>query len=107
MKNNLIFFGKAHIVDYPTPLDINYNWSFGALSGIFALIQIVTGVLLAVHYTSYIDIVFENMEHIMRNVNNGWLLRYIHANSASFFCLCIYLHIFRGIFYKSFFFQEI
>lgn len=103
MKNKLIFVGKAHIIDYPTPLGINYNWSFGALSGIFALIQVITGVLLAVHYTSYIDIVFENMEHIMRNVNNGWLLRYIHANSASFFFICIYLHIFRGIFYKSYF----
>lgn len=103
MKNKLISVGKAHLVDYPTPLDINYNWSFGALSGIFALIQVITGVLLAVHYTSYIDIVFENMEHIMRNVNNGWLLRYIHANSASFFFICIYLHIFRGIFYKSYF----
>lgn len=103
MKIKLLFVGKAHIIDYPTPLNINYNWSFGALSGIFALIQVITGILLAVHYTSYIDIVFENMEHIMRNVNNGWLLRYIHANSASFFFICIYLHIFRGIFYKSFF----
>lgn len=101
-ENKIITFAKNHLVNYPTPIDINYNWSFGALSGIFYGVQIITGVLLAIHYTASIDIVFENIEHIMRNVNNGWLIRYLHANSASFFFICIYLHIFRGIFYKSY-----
>jgi quinol-cytochrome oxidoreductase complex cytochrome b subunit len=102
-KFKIINILASHLINYPTSINLNYNWSFGALSGIFVTIQLITGILLAVHYIAYVEIVFENIEHIMRDVNNGWLLRYIHANSASFFFICMYLHIFRGIFYKSFY----
>jgi len=93
MQTKIPFLVKDHLVDYPTPVNINYNWSFGALSGIFVVVQLITGILLAVHYTSFVEVAFENIEHIMRNVNNGWLIRYMHANSASFFfflfiCTC-------------------
>lgn len=103
MQTKIPFLVKDHLVDYPTPVNINYNWSFGALSGIFVVVQLITGILLAVHYTSFVEVAFENIEHIMRNVNNGWLIRYMHANSASFFFICLYAHVFRSLFYKSYF----
>ena len=76
---------KNHLISYPTPSTISYAWSFGSLAGIFLSIQVITGVILAVQYIAENDIAFEVMERIMRDVNNGYLLRYIHANSASFF----------------------
>jgi quinol-cytochrome oxidoreductase complex cytochrome b subunit len=91
-----------HIDKYPTHYNLNYNWSYGSLSGIFYVIQILTGLILASHYVSYELIVFENLEHIMRDVEFGWLFRYMHLNGASFFFIALYLHIFRGIFYKSY-----
>jgi ubiquinol-cytochrome c reductase cytochrome b subunit len=90
-----------HLFKYPTPVTITYMWSFGALSGIFFSIQLITGILLATHYTAG-EFAFENVEYIMRDVNSGWLLRYLHANSASFFFINIYIHIGRGLFFKSY-----
>ncbi len=97
--SNLI---KTHLIYYPISLNLNYMWSFGALSGIFLFIQLATGFLLAAHYNPDATVAFENMEHIMRDVKYGWLWRYLHANSASMYFICIYIHILRGIYYKSF-----
>lgn len=95
-------FLSNHLTYYPTPANINYWWSFGSLAGLCLVIQIITGILLAMHYIPHIDLAFLSIEHIMRNVQNGWLIRYIHANGASMFFLAVYLHIFRGLFYGSF-----
>jgi len=76
-----------HIIDYPTPLNISYFWGFGSLSGLILAIQIITGVFLAIHYTPQVDMAFTSVEHIMRDVNNGWVIRYLHCNGASFFLL--------------------
>jgi ubiquinol-cytochrome c reductase cytochrome b subunit len=92
-----------NIINYPTPASINYFWSFGSLAAFCLLIQLITGIFLAMHYTPHIDYAFLSIEHIMRNVSNGWFLRYVHANGASIFFLIIFLHIFRGFFYGSFY----
>ncbi len=87
---------------YPVPRNLNYFWNFGVLAGFFLVLQIVTGVVLAMHYASNDAVAFASTEHIMRDVNWGWLMRYAHANGASFFFLVIYLHIFRGFYYSSY-----
>ncbi|MEP5936880.1 MAG: cytochrome b/b6 [Erythrobacter sp.] len=87
---------------YPVPRNLNYMWNFGVLAGFFLVIQIITGVVLAMHYASDATVAFAKVEHIMRDVNWGWLMRYAHANGASFFFIVIYLHIFRGFFYSSY-----
>jgi len=91
-----------HLIDYPTPININYLWNFGSLAGIFLGIQIVSGIFLAMHYTPHVDLAFLSVEHIMRDVNNGWLVRYLHANGASMFFLVVYIHVGRGIYYGSY-----
>lgn len=91
-----------HLVDYPSPINLSYAWSFGALAGICLVIQIITGIFLAMHYTPHIDLAFLSVEHIMRDVNNGWLIRYMHANGASMFFIVVYSHIFRGLYYGSY-----
>ncbi|SIN90608.1 ubiquinol-cytochrome c reductase cytochrome b subunit [Parasphingorhabdus marina DSM 22363] len=87
---------------YPTPRNLNYMWNFGSLAGIFLVVQIVTGIILAMHYAANADIAFDSVEHIMRDVNGGWMFRYAHANGASFFFIAIYLHIARGLYYGSY-----
>jgi len=87
---------------YPVPRNLNYMWNFGVLAGFCLMIQIITGVVLAMHYAANAEVAFGTVEHIMRNVNYGWMLRYAHANGASFFFIVIYLHIFRGFFYSSY-----
>ena len=87
---------------YPVPRNLNYLWNFGVLSGLFLVIQIVTGIVLAMHYYSTVDGAFNSVERIMRDVNAGWMLRYAHANGASFFFIVVYIHIFRGLFYGSY-----
>jgi ubiquinol-cytochrome c reductase cytochrome b subunit len=87
---------------YPVPRNLNYLWNFGVLSGLFLVIQIVTGIVLAMHYYASIDGAFNSVEHIMRDVNAGWMLRYAHSNGASFFFIVVYIHIFRGLFYGSY-----
>ena len=87
---------------YPVPRNLNYFWNFGVLSGVALMMQIVTGVILAMHYAADAGVAFNSVEHIMRDVNGGWALRYAHANGASFFFIVIYLHIFRGLYYGSY-----
>jgi len=87
---------------YPVPRNLNYMWNFGVLAGLALVIQIVTGIVLAMHYNSNAETAFTSVEHIMRNVNQGWFLRYAHANGASFFFIVTYLHIFRGLYYGSY-----
>lgn len=92
------------LVDLPSPTNISIWWNFGSLLGLCLIIQILTGLFLAIHYTADINIAFNRVDHICRNVNYGWLLRTLHANGASFFFICIYLHVGRGIYYGSFLF---
>ena len=87
---------------YPVPRNLNYFWTFGVLAGLALGIQIITGIVLAMHYAPTGTDAFNSVEHIMRNVNQGWLLRYAHANGASFFFIVTYIHIFRGIYYGSY-----
>src|SRR4051794_12405566 len=87
---------------YPVPRNLNYMWNFGVLAGLALVLQIVTGIVLAMHYNSNADTAFNSVEHIMRDVNQGWFLRYAHANGASFFFLVTYIHIFRGLYYGSY-----
>ena len=93
---------KHSLVDYPTPRNLNYWWNFGSLAGFFLVLQIITGVVLAMHYNPSAEGAFASIEHIMRNVNYGWLIRYAHMNGASFFFIVVYIHIFRGLYYGSY-----
>ena len=91
-----------HLTDYPTPKNLNYWWTFGGILTFCLITQIVTGLVLAMHYIAHADMAFQSVEHIMRDVNYGWLIRYIHANGASMFFLAVYIHIFRSLFYGSY-----
>jgi len=101
-KNSLLSIANNHIIDYPTATNISYLYGFGSLAGLMLVVQILTGIFLAMHYTPHIDLAFSSVEHIMRDVNNGWLIRYAHANGASFFFLVVYIHIGRGLYYGSY-----
>uniref|UniRef100_Q642W9 Cytochrome b n=1 Tax=Clymenella torquata TaxID=292503 RepID=Q642W9_CLYTO len=94
------------LVDLPAPNNLSIWWNFGSLLGLCLGIQIITGILLAMHYTPHIDIAFSSVAHITRDVNYGWLMRTIHANGASLFFLCIYMHIGRGLYYGSYSYME-
>ena len=89
-------------VDFPTPKNLNYWYTFGGILAICLVVQIVTGIVLAMHYVAHVDLAFDSVEHIMRDVNYGWLIRYVHANGASMFFLAVYLHMFRGLYYGSY-----
>ncbi|MGE0844668.1 MAG: cytochrome bc complex cytochrome b subunit [Flavobacteriaceae bacterium] len=93
---------KGQAMDFPTPKNLNYFWTFGGILTLFLAIQILSGIVLAMHYTPHVDFAFASVEHIMRDVNYGWLLRYMHANGASMFFIAVYIHIFRGIYYGSY-----
>ena len=95
-----------HVIQYPTPISLTYAWSFGSLAGVSLVIQIISGIFLSMHYTPHIDLAFDSVEHIMRDVKNGWLLRYIHANGASMFFIVVYCHIGRGLYYGSYMFPR-
>jgi quinol-cytochrome oxidoreductase complex cytochrome b subunit len=101
-KHSLLSFIDSHIINYPTPINLNYMWSFGSTAGLCLGIQILTGIFLAMHYSSHVDYAFSSVEHIMRDVNNGWLIRYLHANGASMFFIVTYCHIFRGLYFGSY-----
>ncbi|WP_304164034.1 cytochrome b N-terminal domain-containing protein [Phenylobacterium aquaticum] len=90
------------VVDFPTPKNLNYWWTFGGILAFCLGIQIVTGVILAMHYVPHVDYAFASVERIMRDVNYGWLVRYMHANGASMFFVAVYVHIFRGLYYGSY-----
>jgi ubiquinol-cytochrome c reductase cytochrome b/c1 subunit len=93
---------KASFVDYPTPRNLNYWWTFGGILSFMLAVQIVTGIVLVMHYTPHVDHAFNSVELLMRDVNYGWLLRYLHANGASMFFVAVYIHIFRGLYYGSY-----
>lgn len=98
----LISLVNGYLVDSPQPSNISYLWNFGSLLGFCLVIQIVTGVTLAMHYNPSVLEAFNSVEHIMRDVNNGWLIRYLHSNTASAFFFLVYLHIGRGLYYGSY-----
>jgi quinol-cytochrome oxidoreductase complex cytochrome b subunit len=99
-----IFSFLDHAVgsEYPTPRNLNYWWNYGSLAGIALMILIITGIMLAMQYTPHQDFAFDSVERIMRDVNYGWLLRYVHMNGGSFFFIVVYIHIFRGLYYGSY-----
>nr|YP_009485867.1 cytochrome b [Limbodessus palmulaoides]AVZ66434.1 cytochrome b [Limbodessus palmulaoides] len=90
------------LIDLPSPSNISLWWNFGSLLGLCLLVQIITGIFLAMHYTPNMEMAFESISHICRNVNYGWLMRTLHTNGASFFFICIYIHIGRGMYYGSY-----
>ena len=98
----ILSFMHDSFVAYPTPKNLNYMWTFGAILSFMLIAQIVTGIVLAMHYTPETTLAFDSIEHIMRDVNWGMFLRYAHANGASMFFLAVYLHIFRGMYYGSY-----
>ena len=98
----IISYIEKEYGDYPMPKNANYFWSFGALATILLVVLIVSGIFLAFHYTPHTDMAFDSVERIMRDVNYGWLLRYIHSNGASFFFIIVYIHILRGMYYGSY-----
>ena len=93
---------NSYVVDSPQPANLSYSWNFGSLLALSLVVQIITGVTLAMHYNSGISTAFESLEHIMRNVDNGWFIRYLHANTASAFFLMVYCHVGRGLYYGSY-----
>ncbi|HLI22328.1 MAG TPA: cytochrome b N-terminal domain-containing protein, partial [Stellaceae bacterium] len=95
-------FLNHELNEYPTPKNLNYWWNFGSLAGIMLTIMILTGIFLAMEYTPNVNLAFDSVERIMRDVNYGWLIRYIHMNGASFFFIVVYIHIFRGMYYGSY-----
>ena len=99
-RNELLSIINDYLIDYKAPSNLSYAWNYGSLLGISLIIQIVTGILLAMHYNS--DIAFISVEHIMREVNNGWLIRYSHANGASLFFIIVYIHIGKALYYGSY-----
>jgi ubiquinol-cytochrome c reductase cytochrome b/c1 subunit len=104
MERRLPIAGLVHssFVAYPTPRNLNYWWTFGGILSFMLAAQIVTGIVLVMHYTPHDTMAFNSVEHIMRDVNYGWLLRYLHSNGASMFFIAVYIHMFRGMYYGSY-----
>ncbi len=104
IEQRLPIGGLIHssFIAYPTPRNLNYWWTFGAILSMMLAVQIITGVILAMHYTPHVDYAFKSVELIVRDVNYGWLLRYIHSNGASMFFIAVYIHMFRGLYYGSY-----
>ncbi len=103
-ESRLPIMGLMHssFVAYPTPRNLNYWWTFGGILSFMLVAQIVTGIVLAMHYTPHTSMAFQSVEHIMRDVNWGWFMRYAHANGASMFFVAVYIHMFRGLYYGSY-----
>lgn len=104
IKHPIFKIINSTLIDLPAPINISMWWNFGSLLFLCLIIQIITGLFLAIHYTADINIAFNRINHICRDVNYGWLLRTTHANGASFFFICLYLHVGRGIYYRSYLF---
>nr|AML26541.1 cytochrome b [Staphylinidae sp. BMNH 1274696] len=104
LKSPLFKLMNNSLIDLPTPSNISAWWNFGSLLGLCLGIQIITGIFLAMHYTANIELAFNSVAHICRDVNYGWLIRTLHANGASFFFICLYIHVGRGIYYSSYYF---
>nr|YP_010563163.1 cytochrome b [Demonax pseudonotabilis]UYX61169.1 cytochrome b [Demonax pseudonotabilis] len=105
-ESPLIKILNSSLIDLPTPSNISTLWNFGSLLGLCLGIQIITGIFLAMHYCPNVDLAFNSVVHICRDVNYGWLIRTLHANGASFFFICLYIHIGRGIYYSSYYLKE-
>nr|WVH37935.1 apocytochrome b [Dichomitus squalens] len=101
-SNILLRLVNSYLIDSPEPANLSYLWNFGSLLGTCLVLQILTGIFLAMHYQPHVDFAFNSVEHIMRDVNNGWAVRYTHANVASFFFIFVYAHIARGLYYGSY-----
>ena len=101
-KDILLRLVNSYVVDSPQPANISYLWNFGSLLAVCLILQILTGVFLAMHYQPHVDFAFDSVEHIMRDVNSGWAVRYTHANVASFFFIFVYSHIGRNLYYGSY-----
>nr|ARH54206.1 cytochrome b [Coleoptera sp. 2 AH-2016] len=101
-KNPMIQIINSSLIDLPSPSNISTLWNFGSLLGLCLMIQIITGIFLAMHYCPNVELAFNSVAHITRNVNYGWLIRTLHANGASFFFICLYIHIGRGMYYSSY-----
>lgn len=100
-KIQLLSVMNAHLVAYPTPMNLNWSWNGGSLAGIMLASQMLTGILLAMHYVGHVDYAFASVQHLMTDVPSGMILRYAHANGASLFFIVVYLHILRGMYYGS------
>nr|AXS66526.1 cytochrome b [Coleoptera sp. 29 KM-2017] len=105
-KNPLYLLVDSSLINLPTPTNISFMWNFGSLLILCLLIQLLTGIFLAMHYCPNVNLAFDSVAHICRDVNYGWLLRTLHANGASFFFICLYMHIGRGIYYSSYNLKE-
>jgi len=101
-KIKFVAFINKHLIDYPVPLNLTYFWAFGSAAGVTMVVQILTGVFLAMHYNPSINFAFNSVEHIMTDVSGGWWIRHAHANGASMFFVVVYCHIFRGLYYGSY-----
>lgn len=101
-----IKIARGALVDLPAPANLSIWWNFGSMLGLCLIIQILTGLILSIHYSPHTDLAFSSVTHIIHDVNYGWVLRYTHANGASWFFICIYLHIARGIYYGSYIYLE-
>ena len=101
-KNAILRLVNSYLVDSPQPSNISYLWNFGSLLALCLGFQIITGIFLVMHYQPNVELAFNSVEHIMRDVNYGWLMRYVHANVASFFFIFVYSHIARGLYYNSY-----
>lgn len=102
LKQPVLSVVTDHLITYPTPSNLNYFWGFGSLAGLSLVIQIATGIFLACHYTPDVNLAFSSVEHIMRDVQGGYLLRYVHANGASMFFLVVFIHMLRSLYYGSY-----
>jgi len=102
IRSNFLKIFSEHVVRYPTPVNLNYFWGFGSLSLFYLVVQIVSGLLLAIYYVPHADMAFDSIQHIMREVNYGWLIRYVHSTGSSMFFFVVYIHISRGIYYGSY-----
>ncbi len=102
INNEVLSIAIKHGVSYPTPSNLNYFWGLGSISGFLLVWQILSGVLLAMHYSPEVLLAFNSIEHIMRDVNNGWLIRYMHSGGASMFFIVVYTHIGRALYFRSY-----
>ncbi|CAK7919988.1 cytochrome b (mitochondrion) [[Candida] anglica] len=100
--NPYLSLANSYLMDSPQPSSMNYWWNLGSLTGLCLVMQMLSGMFLAMHYSSHMELAFSSVEHMMRDVNAGWLMRYMHANGASFFFMCMYLHIGKALYYGSY-----
>jgi ubiquinol-cytochrome c reductase cytochrome b subunit len=101
-QHPILSIANSYLIDSPGPANLSYIWSFGSLLGLCLVIQIITGVSLAMHYLPSAELAFPSVEHVMRDIQYGWLIRYLHSNVAAFFFIFVYLHIGKAMYYGSY-----